>query len=139
MKNVLSIAILALAVGLYAAPALACDPGDKAQVLWKGSWYPATALKAKGSECYIHYDGYGSNWDEWVGPDRIRITSSGGGSAPAAASSFGEGAAVSVKWKGSWYPAHVIGVLGGGRYRIHYDGYDNSWDENVGPGRIRAR
>jgi len=116
--------------------ARACGAGDTAQVLWKGTWYPATVLKAKGTECFIHYSGYGSNWDEWVGPDRIKVA---GASAPVAASAFGNGDAANVLWKGTWYPAHVIGVLGGGRYRIHYDGYDSSWDENVGPSRIRAR
>jgi hypothetical protein len=26
-----------------------------------------------------------------------------------------------------------------GKYKIHYQGYDNSRDETVGPSRIRAR
>jgi RNA binding chromodomain-containing protein/agenet domain-containing protein len=137
-KILLTLALALAAVSLGLSDARACGAGDKAQVLWKGTWYPATVLKAKGAECFIHYDGYGSNWDEWVGPDRIKVTSSGA-SAPAAAASFSEGDPVSVLWKGTWYPAHVLKVLGGDRYRIHYDGYDNSWDENVGPSRIRAR
>lgn len=115
----------------------ACAAGDKAQVLWKGTWYPATVLKGKGSECYIHYDGYGSSWDEWVGPDRIKVA---GASAPAAsASKFSAGDAVQVLWKGTWYPAQVLSVVGNGSYKIHYDGYGSSWDEVVGPGRIKAR
>src|SRR5579885_2227238 len=76
-----------------------CSPGDTAQVLWKGTWYPATVLKAKGTECFIHYTGYGSNWDEWVGPDRIKVT--GSAPAPVAAASFSEGDAVQVLWKGT--------------------------------------
>lgn len=144
MKKILLCA-LAVAAGLVwgTSEARACAAGDKAQVLWKGTWYPATVRKAKGTECYIHYDGYGNSWDEWVGPDRIKVTASGApaaaAEAPAAAASFGEGEAVSVLWKGTWYPAHVLKAMGGGRYRIHYDGYDASWDENVGPSRIRAR
>jgi hypothetical protein len=141
MKKILfAVSAAFIAIGLYASSASAatCAVGDKAHVLWKGTWYPASVLKAKGTECFIHYDGYGSNWDEWVGPDRIRVTSSGAPT-PTMASAFGEGDAVSVLWKGTWYPAHVLKVQGGGRYRIHYDGYDNSWDENVGPSRIRPR
>jgi hypothetical protein len=141
MKKILAAALLAVAALVSnASDANACAAGDKAQVLWKGTWYPAAVLKAKGTECYIHYDGYGSNWDEWVGPDRIKVTASGGG-APAAVDTagFSSGDPVSVLWKGTWYPAHVLTVLGGGRYRIHYDGYDSSWDENVGPSRIRSR
>jgi hypothetical protein len=144
MKKLIVAALLAVAAFAGSvSDARACAAGDKAQVLWKGTWYPATVLKAKGAECYIHYDGYGSNWDEWVGPDRINIAGSGSGggsgSATPVASSFSSGDPVSVLWKGTWYPAKVLTVLGGGRYRIHYDGYDNSWDENVGPSRIRAR
>ena len=57
---------------LWALPGSACSSGDSAEVLWKSSWYPAHVVKSKGEQCYIHYDGYGSNWDEWVGPDRYR-------------------------------------------------------------------
>lgn len=133
--------VLVASIGLYApsASAALCAAGDKAQVLWKGTWYPATAIKSNGAQCYIHYDGYGSNWDEWVGADRIKVTSSSGAAPAAVTASFKEGDPVSVLWKGTWYPASVLKVLGGGRYRIHYDGYDASWDENVGPSRIKGR
>ncbi len=142
MKNT-KIAVLAigmaLAVLMLGASAVwaACNTGDKGQVLWKGTWYPATVLKANGDQCFIHYNGYGSNWDEWVGPDRIRL--SGGSPIPAAASSFSEGDAVKVLWKGTWYDAHVLKNAGTSRWKIHYDGYDNSWDEVVGPDRIKSR
>jgi len=111
-----------------------CQPGDKAQVLWKGKWYPATVKQAKGDQCFIHYDGYNNSWDEWVGPDRIRIA----GQPAAAVSGINTGDAVQVKWKGKWYDAHVV-KMSGNKYFIHYDGYSNSWDEWVGPNRIRAK
>ena len=139
MKKFLFAVLLSFAaLSLGAADARACAVGDGAQVLWKGAWYPAHVLKAKDAECFIHYDGYDNSWDEWVGPDRIKVTSSGA-PAPTAVAAFGEGNPVSVLWKGTWYPAHVLKALGGDRYRIHYDGYDSSWDENVGPSRIRSR
>ncbi len=53
--------------------------------------------------------------------------------------SFAAGDDVEVEWKGSWYPASVMELKPQGRYKIHYDGYDNSWDEVVGASRIRAR
>jgi hypothetical protein len=114
---------------IFSCPAVvsACSGGDRAEVLWKGTWYPAHVLKGKGSECYIHYDGYGSNWDEWVGPDRIKIASR----------SFYEGDSVQVLWKGNWWPAHVLKAKGG-LWKIHYDGYDSSWDEWVGLERLRS-
>lgn len=53
---------------------------------------------------------------------------------------YAPGTAVMVKWKGSWWPAHVMQVgPQGNRWFIHYDGYSSSWDEWVGPGRIRPR
>jgi len=124
-----------LAIGSRAEAGV-CAPGDKAQVLWKGTWYPASVLKANDNKCYIHYDGYGSNWDEWVGPGRIKVNGASASAAAPASGGFGNGDSVQVLWKGTWYPAHVIGVKGP-QLKIHYDGYDNSWDEWVGPNRYR--
>jgi hypothetical protein len=47
---------------------------------------------------------------------------------------------VLVEWEeGKLYPAHVIEVNGPARYRVHFDGYDAHWDEDVGIDRIRGR
>lgn len=55
-------------------------------------------------------------------------------------SKFTVGDKVMVEWKGSWWPAKVIKVRkGGSPYRIHYDGYSNSWNEWVTDSRIRNR
>lgn len=43
---------------------------------------------------------------------------------------------VKVQWKGKWYSATVLKVKNN-KYFIHYDGYAASWDEWVGPLRIR--
>lgn len=51
---------------------------------------------------------------------------------------YSQGDATMVLWKGKWYPATVIQV-GRERVKIHYDGYDNSWDEWVDGSRIRPR
>ncbi len=122
------------ATAAYAQPV--CSVGDRAKVEWKGSWYPAEVIKVNEDQtrCFIHYDGYASSWDEWVGDERIQIS---GASAPASGGAFKVGDAVEVNWKGSWYKASVLAVKGG-KTKIHYDGYDNSWDEWVGPSRIRA-
>lgn len=37
-----------------------------------GDWYPATVKKAWYGLHHISYDDYDENWDEWVGPDRLR-------------------------------------------------------------------
>ncbi len=116
----------------FAAQAQVCSVGDQADVLWKGKWYAAsvTRVNENQSRCFIHYTGYGNNWDEWVGGDRIRVKSHG--------AAFRAGDPVLVRWKGKWYPASVLKVRGD-QYRIHYDQYDNSWDEWIGADRIRQR
>lgn len=45
---------------------------DHIQVHWNDQWYPAVILKVKGKKYFIHYDGYESSWDEWVGEDRMK-------------------------------------------------------------------
>jgi hypothetical protein len=47
-------------------------PGDKVLVEENGKWYPATVLQARDNEWYIHYDGYDSKYDLWVGSSRIK-------------------------------------------------------------------
>mgnify|MGYP000450995843 CR=1 FL=1 len=49
-----------------------------------------------------------------------------------------KGAAVKVLWKGAWYDATIIAVKGA-KFKIHYDGWSNSWDEWVGKARIKDR
>ena len=79
--------IAGLALAAFASLALssagfAYTAGDQVEVLWKGTWYKATVLSTKGGATCIHYDGYGKNWDECVGKERIR-----GGKASAEATS----------------------------------------------------
>lgn len=54
-----------------------------------------------------------------------------------AASTYSVGQGVQVEWHGSWYAAHVLTVEPGGTYRIHYDGWAESWDESVPAARMR--
>jgi hypothetical protein len=46
--------------------------GQKVEVEWKKKWYPAKVLQVKGGSHFITYEGYGSEWDEWVPSNRIR-------------------------------------------------------------------
>lgn len=46
--------------------------GEYVQVHWGNKWWNARVLRVSGNQYYIHYTGWGSNWDEWVGPSRIR-------------------------------------------------------------------
>jgi tRNA A-37 threonylcarbamoyl transferase component Bud32 len=55
-----------------------------------------------------------------------------------AAPSYRAGQNVSVFWGKKWWPATVIRPTGPSTYLVHYDGYASSWDEVVGPSRIRS-
>lgn len=47
--------------------------GTPVEVEWHGRWWPAILLERRGNDHWlVHYEGYGENWDEVVGPDRIR-------------------------------------------------------------------
>lgn len=46
--------------------------GDKVMVEEKGKWYPAVVLQVRDNEWFIHYDGYSSQYDLWVGISRVK-------------------------------------------------------------------
>ena len=46
------------------------------------------------------------------------------------------GDAVQANWHGSWWPAEVVALEEGGQVRIHYSGWDASWDETVDRSRL---
>ncbi|QWR78878.1 hypothetical protein E2O03_003175 [Candidatus Magnetomonas plexicatena] len=50
---------------------------------------------------------------------------------------FVKGEKVKVLWKGKWHLATVLTVRGDLTY-VHYNGYRRSWNEWVGPDRIRS-
>ncbi len=59
-----------------------CVRGASVSVLSGGTWYPARVLDGPDSmnTCLVSYDGYGSNWDEWVSAARMRAASDSTGS-----------------------------------------------------------
>jgi hypothetical protein len=46
---------------------------NQVQVEWQGTWWAAEVVKTNGDRYFIHYTGWDNSWDEWVGPDRIRM------------------------------------------------------------------
>jgi len=109
------------------------DQGAELRVFWGGKLWDAKVLRREGDFHRITYPGWPSYWDEWVMSDRI---ASEEGSR--LAKTIEKGALVDVEWRGTWYLAVVL-QRQGDRALIHYDGYDDSWDEWVGPDRLRKR
>lgn len=46
--------------------------GTRLKVKSDGTWYAATVVKSRGARYFISYDGWASDWNEWVGPERIK-------------------------------------------------------------------
>ena len=49
---------------------------------------------------------------------------------------YAVGDLVMIEWDGAWYDGAVIAIRGT-KYRVAYDGWDASWDEDVAPARLR--
>jgi hypothetical protein len=103
--------------------------GDRIEVEWDGKWYRAQIQETQGDRCRVHYVGYGSNWDEWVGPQRMRAFQP---------KRLDQGRAIEVRWSRDqkWYPAKVLRSWYG-LTLIHYEGFSNEWDEWVNFDSIR--
>lgn len=50
------------------------NPGDNADVLSAGTWYPSTVLEVKPGLYKIHYNNQNSDLDTWVTNEQIRIS-----------------------------------------------------------------
>src|SRR2546430_7212749 len=44
---------------------------------------------------------------------------------------------VHIEWQGSWFPGEVVQLEDEGNIKIHYEGWDSSWDEVVPRSRLR--
>lgn len=51
---------------------------------------------------------------------------------------YGVGDHVLVEWEGNAYPAMIIGAPTPTKYKVHYEGYDDIWDETVARDRIKG-
>ena len=47
--------------------------GDAVDILWKGKYYPGKIMEVKEDQFHISYDGYGTEWYEWVKADRLKM------------------------------------------------------------------
>src|SRR4030095_8229742 len=52
--------------------------------------------------------------------------------------SYDVGDHVLVDWEGNVYPAMIVEVPGPGKVKVHYDGYDEMWDEVIPRNRIKG-
>lgn len=136
----LTIALLFVGMTAVAANARSAPPRPlpvepsatpQVEVLWQGIWWDATVVNERGNKVKIHYIGWGSGWDEWVGQERFRSANL------VRLRTARKGQAVEINWRGGWWPGKVLRGKNG-RYKITYDNYGAEWDEWVTPKRLRA-
>jgi hypothetical protein len=46
---------------------------------------------------------------------------------------------VTIDWRGGEYAAVIVAIEGPSRFRVHYDGFSDDWDEVVPGTRVRGR
>ncbi|MBI3865726.1 MAG: caspase family protein [Planctomycetia bacterium] len=105
----------------------AAGVGRRMEAEWRGSWWPVHTQAVENGKTKIHYAGFGAEWDEWVGPERLRDYHP---------QTIPKGTSVQVLWQGKWWPAKVKGSRLGLQF-IEYNGFGHEWDEWVGRKRIR--
>jgi hypothetical protein len=147
--------ILIVCFVLLAASACnrAYDVGDHVLVEWENGVYPAMITEVPGpGKVKVHYDGYDEIWDEVVPRSRIKGRVEGEVPIPeppdkvrrtaveaAKTNQYKIGDRIKVEWHGHYYSALIVGIVGPERYRVHYEGYGNEWDENVGRERLQSK
>jgi hypothetical protein len=78
--------------------------------------------------------------DDASAPTTVTTTATTASASPTAATStFKVGDTIDVQWNGSWYESQILAVEAGPKYKIHYVGWSDSYDESVEPARVRAR
>lgn len=119
---------------------------QKIQVKWQGSWWPAEVIEIKDNQYKIHYDNYSSNWDEWVGTDRMqattnqRATNSNNGSTATTDGKFSVGDKVEAWSAGKWYPASIVSIGSGnykGYYYVHFSEYSDASNQWLNASSVR--
>lgn len=152
-----------LVLALFALPACKRNYriGEYVIVEWREvPEYPAYIVEKRGDGRYrVHFDGMDSRWDEDVTIDRIkgvlkthmnpppppeevrqateRLAPPQASASPLAAYQVGDH--VRVRWRGTKYDATIRSVLTNDQFLVHYEGYEDAYDERVGVDRIIGR
>ncbi len=136
MKKKLFIALLITSIGLTSCKSWQVSTGtssttpdlvgQRVNVLYASSWYPATILKVSGNTYYIHYTNWSDTYDEWVTADRIQFTN------------YGVGQLIQVYDNSTWYDATILNTRGN-EYYIHFNGWGSSYDKWVTSDKVRPK
>jgi hypothetical protein len=98
-----------------------------------GKWYKAIVREfdAASGQYHVHYLGWDAKYDEWTAGENVRAYRP---------RQFAVGAKVQAysDEEAAWYPATVQEAWYG-LHLVHYDDYDATWDEWLGPKYVKPR
>ncbi|XP_077985373.1 uncharacterized protein LOC144440019 [Glandiceps talaboti] len=106
--------------------------------------YDVTVVDIFVASCKIRYDGYSSSWDTWVLPDEVKLVKSAQ-TAPSPSQDqtsstkstksshniYKVGDKVKISWANTWYSGYILEEGPHISFKIHYEGWESSYDESV--------
>ena len=130
--------------------------GEHIWVLHEGVPVRAFIVERSGeARIRVQFEGCDATWQREIAADRItgRVSDAEAARLPARPACAATSAArkgdpvglaapvkvgdrIRVRWRGSTYNASVAGILASDRILVHYEGFENAWDEIVPMDRI---
>ena len=118
--------------GVAAAAPADYQVGERVLVSVQGKLLLADVAAQAGPQAWrVHYDGYGPEVAENVGPDRIRRPFAG-------ATAHAPGAPVLVDVSGRTLPGTVLAPLAEDRWLVRFEGFGPEYDQEVTLDRLRG-
>ncbi|MGV3630732.1 MAG: agenet domain-containing protein [Bacteroidota bacterium] len=104
--------------------------GDRLEALENdGLWYTVRILKYNEGRYLVHWEEYTDTLDQWLTVDRLR---------PVAIPKFYVGDHLEgLEVDGKWHPVTVLEISPEGKYKVHWQGYENSFDRWLEPAHLR--
>lgn len=148
--------------GALALMLVGCDRphrvGEHVWVNWEGGRFRAFVVARMGEARYrVQFEGCDSTWQRDLLLDKIEgrvdeveaarspsvvacapIGPTNRATANGRSAPYKMGDRVRVRWRGSVYAGTIAGVPSPDRFLIHYEGYENAWDEVVSLERIEG-
>ena len=103
-------------------------------------WYPARIEEVKGKSVRVSFDGWGSQWDEWLLKTSPRLREHRGWGTAARPDDWQQDTWIeALDMEGKWYRARVLHVSETA-VMVHYSAWSSKWDEWVDKtsGRLRV-
>ena len=98
---------------IRALPQVPWKTGDRIEAYSAGKWYGGKIVESAPNRWKVTYDGYASNWDEWLKVDRIRMPGSAAAGAAAADGAAKPAAVVDPKAKTFAWPTRPADAKSG--------------------------